>query len=175
MAVGTPTPAGDAGTKLENTEHGFVASPTLHSSLQHVLVDLVNLHLVGKQAHWNIVGANFRDLHLNLDELVAVAREGADTIAERMRALHATPDARVATVANASSLPQFDAGEISTTNAIRLMVSSIEATVGTMRHYHDGIDDADPTSADLLHEYIAKLEQQAWFIGAEIRDPSPRK
>ncbi len=175
MSVDTPTPAGDAGTKLENSEAGFIASNRLHESLQAVLVDLVNLHLVGKQAHWNIVGTNFRDLHLNLDELVVVAREGADTIAERMRALHATPDARVSVVAAKTTLPEFTAGEIKTTEAIKLVVRSIEAAVGTMREVHDGVDEDDPTSADLLHEVIANLEQQAWFIGAEIREPSPRK
>lgn len=33
------------------------------------------------------VGHNFRDLHLHLDQVVDDAREAADTIAERMRAL----------------------------------------------------------------------------------------
>ncbi len=32
---------------------------------------------------------NFRDLHLQLDEIVHIAREASDTIAERMRALNA--------------------------------------------------------------------------------------
>lgn len=174
MSIQSPKPAGDMGTKLENTENGFIAPSRLHANLQRVLVDLVNLHLVGKQAHWNIVGTNFRDLHLNLDELVAVARDGADVVAERMRALHATPDARVAVVANQTSLPTFTAGETTTADAIKLIVRSIEAAVGTMRKVHDDVDEDDPTTADLLHEFIAKLEQQAWFIGAEIREPSPR-
>ena len=51
------------------------ASPTLTNNLQAVLADLIELHIQGKQAHWNIVGPNFRDLHLNLDEVVAIARE----------------------------------------------------------------------------------------------------
>ena len=40
------------------------ASPTLTNNLQAVLADLIELHIQGKQAHWNIVGTNFRDLHL---------------------------------------------------------------------------------------------------------------
>nr|WP_306420756.1 ferritin-like domain-containing protein [Arthrobacter sp. JCM 19049] len=85
------TPAGK--TKRENAENGFVATEELRDALQSVLVNLIDLQLVGKQAHWNIVGPNFRDLHLNLDEVVDIARKGSDEIAERMRALHATPDA----------------------------------------------------------------------------------
>ena len=50
------------------------ASPTLTTNLQAVLVDLIELHVQGKQAHWNIVGTNFRDLHLQLDEIIDAAR-----------------------------------------------------------------------------------------------------
>jgi hypothetical protein len=35
-----------------------------------LLADLIELHLQSKQAHWNVVGKNFRDLHLRLDEPV---------------------------------------------------------------------------------------------------------
>ena len=50
------------------------------------------------------MGTNFRDLHLQLDEIVDAARAFADDIAERMRALHALPDGRSATVAKSTSL-----------------------------------------------------------------------
>jgi DNA-binding ferritin-like protein len=86
---------------------GFQASPELSANLQRVLVDLIELHLQGKQAHWNVVGTNFRDLHLQLDELVEFAREGSDTVAERMRALDAMPDGRSDTVAASTTLPEF--------------------------------------------------------------------
>src|SRR5438034_1295737 len=76
------------------------ASQTLADNLQLVLTDLIELQFQAKQAHWNIVGANFRDLHLQLDELVAAAREFADETAERMRALHALPDGRSSTTAS---------------------------------------------------------------------------
>jgi hypothetical protein len=63
----------------------FDAPTELSENLQQVLVDLIELHLQGKQAHWNLVGTNFRDLHLHLDVVVDIAREASDTIAERMR------------------------------------------------------------------------------------------
>ncbi|HET7740426.1 MAG TPA: ferritin-like domain-containing protein, partial [Mycobacterium sp.] len=52
----------------------FDAPSSLPQNLQKVLVDLIELHLQGKQAHWNLVGTNFRDLHLQLDEIVDTAR-----------------------------------------------------------------------------------------------------
>ncbi len=148
------------------------ASQTLADNLQLVLTDLIELQLQGKQAHWNIVGANFRDLHLQLDELVAAAREFADETAERMRALHALPDGRSTTVAASTRLDQFPAGLTNTKDAVKLITDRLERTVQTMRDVHDEVDEEDPTTADLLHAFIARLEQLAWMISAEIMSAS---
>ena len=40
------------------------------------------------------------------------------------------------------------------------------------RDVHDEVDEEDPTSADLLHEIIATLEQYAWMVSAENRTPA---
>jgi starvation-inducible DNA-binding protein len=143
------------------------ATPTLTNNLQAVLVDLIELHVQGKQAHWNIVGTNFRDLHLQLDEIIEAARGFADEMAERMRALHALPDGRSSTVAKSTSLAEFPAGLINTKDAIDKIVAALDAAVGTMRKVHDEVDEEDPTTADLLHAFIAKLEQFAWMVNAE--------
>jgi starvation-inducible DNA-binding protein len=143
------------------------ASPTLTNNMQAVLADLIELHIQGKQAHWNIVGTNFRDLHLQLDEIVDAARAFADDMAERMRALHALPDGRSGTVAKSTSLAEFPQGLINTKDAIDRIVAALEAVVGTMRKVHDEVDEEDPTTADLLHAFIEKLEQYAWMVGAE--------
>lgn len=143
------------------------ASETLSANLQTVLVDLIELHLQGKQAHWNIVGNNFRDLHLQLDEVIAEAREFSDTIAERMRALHAVPDGRTVTVAASTSLPAFPSGLVDTSKAVDLVVERLDAVAATVRRVHDAVDAEDPTSADLLHAITEKVEQYAWMVGAE--------
>lgn len=62
-------------TTQHETRPPFKASAALAGRLQRVHVDLIDLHLQSKQAHWNVVGQNFRDLHLQLDELVEAARE----------------------------------------------------------------------------------------------------
>ena len=145
------------------------ASPQLTAHLQRVLVDLIELHLQGKQAHWNVVGANFRDLHLQLDEVVDVAREASDTIAERMRALDAVPDGRTDTVAATTTLPQFPAFEQNTAEVVDLITTRVYATVETLRTVHDDVDAEDPSTADVLHQIIDSLEKLAWMIKAENR------
>ena len=158
-------------TDEQNAESGFTASKALSENLQKVLVDLIELASQGKQAHWNVIGTNFRDTHLQLDEIIDAAREFSDTIAERMRALHALPDGRSDTVAESTTLPEFPQGEIATTEVIDLITVRLEDTVGTCRDVHDAVDDEDPTSADILHAIIEKLEQFAWMISAENRTP----
>ena len=149
------------------------ASAELGSNMQSVLVDLIELHIQGKQAHWSIVGKNFRDLHLQLDEIIADARIFSDELAERMRALDALPDGRSETVTKATHLPKFPAGEVDTKDAVGLITERLDATVDNIRAVHDAIDEEDPTSADILHGIIEKLEQYAWMVSAENR--SPRK
>ena len=155
--------------RTEAEVQGFQASPELSTSLQRVLVDLIELHLQGKQAHWNVVGTNFRDLHLQLDELVDFAREASDTIAERMRALDAVPDGRSDTVAVTTSVPQFPAYEHSTTEVVDLITGRTYAAVDTMRSVHDAVDAEDPSTADILHQLIDGLEKLAWLIKSENR------
>ncbi|MCA4134142.1 Dps family protein [Arthrobacter sp. M4] len=148
------------------------ASQKLADNLQQVLTDLIELQLQGKQAHWNIVGPNFRDLHLQLDEVVAAARQFADDTAERMRSLHALPDGRSSTITHSTRLEQFPEGLTSTKDAVKLITKRLERTVQTIRDVHDDVDAEDPTSADLLHAIIERLEQLAWMINAEVMTPN---
>lgn len=147
----------------------FTASPRLTAALQRVLVDLIELQLQGKQAHWNVVGTNFRDLHLQLDELVDAAREAGDTIAERMRALDAVPDGRSDTIAATTSLPAFPTHVVSTGETVDLITTRTYAVVETVRDVHDAVDAEDPTTSDLLHEVMDSLEKLAWMIKSENR------
>ncbi len=150
-----------------NEIHMFHAPDSLAQNLQKVLVDLIELHLQGKQAHWNLVGTNFRDLHLQLDDIVDAAREAADTIAERIRALDAVPDGRTDTVAATTSVPAAPAGLIGTTDIVDIITDRIYATVDTVRAVHDEVDAADPSTSDLLHAIITDLEKQAWMLKSE--------
>jgi starvation-inducible DNA-binding protein len=157
-------------TTQQATTSRFLASPRLASDLQQVLADLIAMHLQAKQAHWNIVGHNFRDLHLQLDEIVEVTRDASDTIAERMRALGATPDGRAPTVAATATLTPLPSGELRTSEGVDLITDSLGAVASTIRKVHDEIDAEDPSTSDLLHAIIDEIEKQAWMLSAENRE-----
>ncbi|BDV29619.1 Dps family protein [Microbacterium terricola] len=169
---------GGSGAKLtqeQNKESGFRASQQLSDNLQSILVDLLELQLQGKQAHWNVVGTNFRDTHRQLDDIIDAARTLSDVIAERMRALHALPDGRSDTIAQTTTLPEFPQGEIDTTETIDLVTERLESVIATTREVHDAVDEEDPTSADILHDVLEQLEQFAWMVSAENRTPAKKK
>lgn len=175
MAEQTAARTGARQTRRQNAEKGFVASKELLDNMQKVLVDLLELQMQGKQAHWNVVGKNFRDTHRVLDEIIDEAREFSDTVAERMRALHGVPDGRSDTVADTTTLPEYPQGEVDTAETVDLVTERLEATIGTIRDVHDAVDEEDPTSADVLHAIIERLEQFAWMVSAENRRPVAAK
>ncbi|GBE68095.1 DNA starvation/stationary phase protection protein [Mycobacterium sp. MFM001] len=153
--------------RAADTVQPFRAPASLFTDLQAVLVDLIELHLQGKQAHWNLVGTNFRDLHLQLDSIVDTARQASDTIAERMRALDGVPDGRSDTVVATTTVPSVPPGLLNAAEAVDMITNRIYAVVGTLRTVHDDVDAADPSTADLLHAIIDDLEKEAWLLNSE--------
>lgn len=141
--------------------------PSVGSDLQATLLELLDLALVGKQAHWNIVGPNFRSLHLQLDEIVDVARAAADRVAERMAAIGVAPDGRAATVAESSAFGAFPAGTVRVEDAVEQIGSGLDLAASRLRDRVERVGDADLISQGVLIEIGAELEKQAWMVRAQ--------
>ncbi|GIH96516.1 Dps family protein [Planobispora siamensis] len=136
-------------------------------ALQGALVDLLDLSLLAKQAHWNVIGPNFRQIHLQLDEIVAVARTHADTVAERAVALGVTPDGRAATVAASSKVPQVESGYLETAKVVAAMTDILESIGRRMRERVEATGEADPASQDILIAVTQDVEKHHWMMQAQ--------
>ncbi|WP_018352547.1 Dps family protein [Longispora albida] len=136
-------------------------------ALQGALADLVDLSLVAKQAHWNVVGRSFRSVHLQLDEVVDSARLFSDQVAERAAAIGINPDGRASTVAKTSGVPEIALGWLPDTEVVGAFVASYTAVVQRMRQRIDATADADPVTQDIFIGITAELEKQAWMFQAE--------
>ncbi|MQA63018.1 MAG: DNA starvation/stationary phase protection protein [Actinophytocola sp.] len=148
---------------LSDTERDITAKV-----LQHSLVDLVDLHLVAKQAHWTVIGPFFRSMHLQLDELVAAARGYADDVAERAAALGVPPDGRVQTVADGSDVPAFDTGWHDGREIVEFIVTALDKVIRRLRAGIDETDKTDLVTQDMLIEITAKLEEAHWMWQAQL-------
>ncbi|MFE7444901.1 Dps family protein [Streptomyces chartreusis] len=136
-------------------------------ALQGTLVDLLGLSLIGKQAHWNIVGPRFRSIHLQLDEVVSTARSYADTVAERSSALGVPPDGRPETIAAAYTLPGPKEGWIRDTEVVQLVVDTLGTAIERLRERITATAEPDPVTQDLLIGITSELEKQRWMFDAE--------
>lgn len=140
---------------------------TVSEALQGALVDLVDLSLVAKQVHWNVVGPRFRSVHLQLDEVVDVARTHSDTVAERASALGVSPDGRAATVAAGSGIRAVAGGWVKDADAVDTLVAALGAVITRMRQRVTATADADPVSQDIFIGITADLEKHHWMFQAE--------
>ncbi|WP_225847416.1 Dps family protein [Streptomyces sp. HPF1205] len=136
-------------------------------ALQGALVDLVDLSLVAKQVHWNVVGPRFRSIHLQLDEVVATARTASDNVAERAAALGITPDGRAGTVAKTSGIDAVTDGWIRDAEVVEIMVNALHAVITRMRERVADTDEPDPVTQDLLIGITQELEKEHWMFQAE--------
>ncbi|MEY9213375.1 DNA starvation/stationary phase protection protein [Thermobifida halotolerans] len=135
-------------------------------ALQAAIVDLIDLSLLGKQTHWNVIGRNFRSIHLQLDELVEAARNHTDILAERAIAIGVNPDGRSRRVAEDTRLPQPDPGYLHDDKVIALAVEALSGAVDRFREHIRATEDADPVTQDLLIAAAQDLEQQHWMFEA---------
>ncbi|MFE7767009.1 Dps family protein [Streptomyces sp. NPDC057438] len=136
-------------------------------ALQESLVDLLGLSLIGKQAHWNVVGPRFRSIHLQLDEVVSTARTFADQVAERAAALGVAPDGRPETVAARFALQGPKDGWLRDTEVVKLLVEALETAIERLRERIESVEEADKVTQDLLISVTYELEKQRWMFEAE--------
>jgi starvation-inducible DNA-binding protein len=140
--------------------------------LQDTLVELTDLALRGKQAHWNVVGPHFTSVHEQLDVVIAAVRLASDEVAERAVALGYAPDGRAATVAKSTPLPEFPAGQVTVGEVIEHITDALAAVCGHLRERVERLQELDLVSQDLLIGHLATLEKHHWMFAVQ-RVPDP--
>ena len=135
-------------------------------ALQATLVELIDLSLQGKQAHWNVVGPAFKPVHEFLDELTGEYRDWYDMIAERLTAIGVAPDGRSATVSASTPLAPFPGGPIEDRAALAAVEERVTLVAHRVRTRADDLGEVDIATQDLLIEILRGLEKQRWMLRA---------
>lgn len=138
---------------------------TSTDSLQNLLIDLIDLVLQTRQAHWNVTGPRFRFLHLQLDEFTTEQNGWIDQLAERLAALGVPPAGQAKDLAGGLRLQPLPEGTIPGDQAVVLMLTRLEGVAGSVAAALDG--DTDPVTGDLLTRILAGLEHEAWLLRAQ--------
>ena len=139
---------------------------TVGQALQGSLIDLIDLSLIAKQAHWNVTGRTFKSVHEQLDELTTAVRTAADSVAERAVMIGVNPDGRVQTVAHETSLPALEPGWLPEDKVISAIVHALAGTISRFRERIDAVE-PDQVTQDLLISITAQLEEQHWMFSVQ--------
>jgi starvation-inducible DNA-binding protein len=138
--------------------------------LNQRLADTFDLYSQTKQAHWNVKGPQFHQLHELFDDLAGQVLDYVDLIAERATALGGTALGTVRMSAGASRLTEYplDAGgSMQHVEAVAERFAALAATTRSAIDAADDLDDAD--TADLFTEVSRGLDKGLWFLEAHLQ------
>jgi starvation-inducible DNA-binding protein len=154
-------------TRIDIPESTRAASIEL---LNKTLAATLDLWSQIKQAHWNIKGMNFYQLHLLFDEVAKVVYEYIDMVAERITAIGGEALGTVRQSADKSFLPEYPALPISEKDHV---VALAERLAAYGKHIRDGIAKTneinDATTNDLYIEISREIDAKLWFIEAHLQ------
>ncbi len=157
--------------KLYSTRHDIKEETRrqLIELLNVTLATTLDLQTQTKQAHWNVRGATFIQLHELFDEMQGELLEYIDEVAERITALagQAMGTARVA--ANESILPEYPLE----TSAGEAHLKALAERYGIYaKHVRDNIaktaDMGDADTSDLYTEISRTIDKRLWFLEAHL-------
>jgi starvation-inducible DNA-binding protein len=156
----------------------YKTSIDLDNETQEQIITLLNQHLADtfdlysqtKQAHWNVKGEQFYQLHELFDKLAGGLLEHVDTIAERVTTLGGTALGTARMAASASRLSEYPEDVVAGRDSVSTLAERYGALAATTRA---AIDTAarlgDVDSSDLFTEVSRDLDKSLWFLEAHLQ------
>jgi len=151
-----------------------VAAPArarVNRVLNQHLADAFDLWSQVKQAHWNVKGADFWQLHKLFDDVATEVARWVDELAERVTALGGYANGTARMAAAASGLPEFPTD---ITHGMEY-VNAIAARLGTFTNSaREAIDETDKlgdaNTADLFTEISRCADKYLYFLEAHLQE-----
>ncbi|MEL6929118.1 MAG: DNA starvation/stationary phase protection protein Dps [Cyanobacteria bacterium J06600_6] len=137
--------------------------------LNQTLAATLDLKTQTKQAHWNVKGMDFYQLHLLFDEMAGELEEYVDMVAERVTSLAGTAMGTARTAADQSVLPEYDFSAVSGAEHVAALADRYAIYA---KHLRAGIEATeelgDADTADLYTEISRTIDKRLWFLEAHI-------
>jgi len=138
--------------------------------LNQRLADTADLYSQVKQAHWNVKGLNFFQLHELFDTLAGEVFPFIDEIAERVTALGGTALGTSRMAAAASSLPEYTAEPMDGPGHLKALIERYAIYTKNVRKAIDESDElGDKDTADLFTGISRVVDKQLWFLEAHVQ------
>lgn len=138
--------------------------------LNQQLADTFDLYSQTKQAHWNVKGMQFFQLHELYDKLATELLAHVDEIAERATTLGGTALGTARMAAKATRLPDYSETTIASQDTLQALIERYAALAATTRTAIDDTDKlGDATTADLFTGISSNLDKSLWFLEAHVQ------
>ena len=138
--------------------------------LNQELADTADIYSQTKQAHWNVKGIHFYQLHLLFDQLAEKRQAEADELAERATELGGYALGTVRMAAASSRLPEIPTDINAGVDYVRALIERYGIHANNMRAAIDDADEAgDKDTADLFTEISRELDKDLWFLQAHLQ------
>lgn len=139
--------------------------------LNQSLASIFDLYSQTKQAHWNVKGEEFYQLHELFDEIAGELSEFTDEIAERAVTIGGTALGTVRMSAQGSILPEYPLDAVEGKRHVALLVERFGAFANHVRESIDRADElGDKCTSDLYTEVGRAVDKRLWFLEAHIQD-----
>jgi len=143
---------------------------TMIGLLNQQLADTFDLATQVKQAHWNVKGLQFFQLHELYDEMHDELVGFVDMIAERATALGGTALGTARMAAAATRLPECPEILGDSRKSIEIVAQRYAHLGKSTRAAIDAADEvSDKDTADLFTEVSRELDKRLWFLEAHLQ------
>ncbi len=138
--------------------------------LNERLADILDLERQAKQAHWNVKGPRFQQLHVLFDETAALAVGWADDIAERAVQLGCVAEGTIQAVAGRSELPKAPLNVDTADEWVHVVAEALAFCTNAARSDIAEADAAeDAVTTDLLTRITGEADKQLWFVESHLQ------
>lgn len=160
------------------THRGFETSVHLPEKTRHEIIDLLNARLAdtldlktqAKQAHWNVKGKQFLQLHELFDTIATNLEAHSDLLAERVTALGGIALGTARLVAASSSLPEYDLNAVAGEQHVKALSRGLAKLANAGRAAIDRSTElGDQATADLFTEIVRGADKDLWFLEAHLQ------
>jgi starvation-inducible DNA-binding protein len=138
--------------------------------LNQQLADTFDLYSQTKQAHWNVKGIHFQQLHELFDGLAETVLEYVDMIAERATALGGVAYGTARMAAKNTSLPEFEYETPDGTEALSALIDLYARYGASIREAIDTTADlGDIGTSDLFTEIVREIDKRLYFLESHLQ------
>ncbi|AFZ55318.1 DNA starvation/stationary phase protection protein Dps [Cyanobacterium aponinum UTEX 3222] len=149
----------------------------LSAEIREKVVQILNLTLATtldlktqtKQAHWNVKGNDFFQLHELFDEMAGELEEYVDMVAERVTALAGVALGTARVASQTSLLPEYPLEITAGLDHVSALADRYATYAAHVREAISKTDDlGDADTADLYTEISRTIDKRLWFLEAHL-------